>query len=268
MGTASPSPMPGHRRADPDHAPVAVGQGASGVAGVERGVGLDDVLDQPRRRARARRHAPSQRRSRRRRSPFRRGPGGCRQPPPGSPRGASRPRRTPVDSAPRGRCARRRGQTADRARRRRSGRPCHRRTPPCPRPPRSTTWELVTRCPSPVSTTADPPDSPPPHPDAQRRHSRRQLRRDGGDDRGVGVQGARLGFGVAGHQWGNERLQARIPGFSHGERAVGRRRSAGPTSRSEPAKHSSRVLADRHEVRLLLDRSTRRPRPRAVRAPR
>jgi hypothetical protein len=46
-GTASPQPVAGDGRVDPDHPRVAGGQGAAGVARVERGVGLDHVVDQP-----------------------------------------------------------------------------------------------------------------------------------------------------------------------------------------------------------------------------
>ena len=45
-GTASPRPTPGHCRVDAHDVRAGVGQGAAGVAGVEGGVGLDDVLDE------------------------------------------------------------------------------------------------------------------------------------------------------------------------------------------------------------------------------
>ena len=39
-------PDPGDRGVDPDDPATRVGQGAAGVAGIERGIGLDDVLDE------------------------------------------------------------------------------------------------------------------------------------------------------------------------------------------------------------------------------
>ena len=44
-GHGQPEADPGHRRADADDVRAGVGQGTAGVAGVEGGVGLDDVLD-------------------------------------------------------------------------------------------------------------------------------------------------------------------------------------------------------------------------------
>ena len=42
-----PEPDPGDGGVDPDETPAQIGQRATGAPRVERGVGLDDVLDQP-----------------------------------------------------------------------------------------------------------------------------------------------------------------------------------------------------------------------------
>ena len=47
IGTASPRPIPGDRGVDADDAPARIGKRAAGVARVQRGVGLDHVLDEP-----------------------------------------------------------------------------------------------------------------------------------------------------------------------------------------------------------------------------
>ena len=54
-------PDPGDRRVDPDDPATRVGQRAAGVAGIERGVGLDDVLDEAARPAVARAERPAER---------------------------------------------------------------------------------------------------------------------------------------------------------------------------------------------------------------
>ena len=61
MGIGEPEPDAGDRGVDADDAAVAVDQRAAGVAGVERGVGLDDVVDDPRRLARAGRQRAAER---------------------------------------------------------------------------------------------------------------------------------------------------------------------------------------------------------------
>ena len=48
IAIAKQSPCAGkHRRVDADHFAARVDQRAAGVAGIERGVGLNDVVDQP-----------------------------------------------------------------------------------------------------------------------------------------------------------------------------------------------------------------------------
>ena len=54
IGHRQPEPDARDRGVDPDHAAVAVDQRAAGVARVQRGVGLDDVVDDPRRARRSR----------------------------------------------------------------------------------------------------------------------------------------------------------------------------------------------------------------------
>ena len=61
IGTARPSPMPGDRGVDADHPAGRVGQRAAGVARVEGGVGLDDVVDEAGAPAVADRQRPAER---------------------------------------------------------------------------------------------------------------------------------------------------------------------------------------------------------------
>ena len=61
IGTASPSPTPATAVLIPTTGPRRVGERAAGVAGVERGVGLDHVLDHPPGRAAAGRQRPAER---------------------------------------------------------------------------------------------------------------------------------------------------------------------------------------------------------------
>ena len=120
IGTARPEPDPGDGGVDADHPALGVGQRAAGVAGVERGVGLDDVLDHPRRRAAAGRHAAAERADHAGRHACRPARAGCRPRRRASRPAASRRRRTPAGWAPRGRCGRRPGRRAGRGRRPRS----------------------------------------------------------------------------------------------------------------------------------------------------
>ena len=73
IGTARPRPIPATAVLTPDHATEPVGQRAAGVARVERGVGLDHVLDQAHGASRSGSAASGPGRRRRRRSPSRRG---------------------------------------------------------------------------------------------------------------------------------------------------------------------------------------------------
>src|SRR5918996_4346920 len=61
-GHGEPEADPGHGRVDPDDAATAVGERPAGVARVEGGVGLDDVLDDPAGGARAHRQRTPERR--------------------------------------------------------------------------------------------------------------------------------------------------------------------------------------------------------------
>ena len=60
IGTASPRPDAGDRGVDADHSAAGVGERAAGVARVQRRVGLDDVLDDAGRVARADRQGPAE----------------------------------------------------------------------------------------------------------------------------------------------------------------------------------------------------------------
>ena len=201
---------PGDRGVDPDDTAVAVGQRTAGVARVERGVGLDDVLDQapgtcgfapaccgrgrsrrppsrcPRVRAGCRRRPRVSRRARSRVAVLR----GCRHLSVGTDDGQVGQRVTAHDIEV-GNCAV--GEL---------------RVPPLASP---TTWALVTRWDSRVRTTADPADS-------ERRDRMRRAAtfgvsaRHGGGDRGVGVQCVRLCVRVGGHGWDNDSGRAGFRG--------------------------------------------------------
>ena len=153
-----PEPDPGHRRVDPDHPAARVGERAAGVARVERGVGLDHVLDHPAGAAAAGGQGPAERADHARRSPSRPARAGCPPPPPAG----RRPARRRCPGAP-ARAARRPARRAARpgptaGRRRPRATSTWRPSTKSARPRRAepTTCALVTRTPSPGTTTAEP----------------------------------------------------------------------------------------------------------------
>ena len=93
IGTARPRPDAGDGGVDAHHAAAAVGERAAGVARVERGVGLDHVVDDARRPGASARAASVRAPRRRRPSPSRRGRAGCRSPRRAGRRAAARRRR-------------------------------------------------------------------------------------------------------------------------------------------------------------------------------
>ena len=92
-GTASPSPTPATAVLIPTTRARRVGERAAGVAGVERRVGLDHVLDHPARRAAAGRQRPPERADHARRDRAREPERVARPPPPAGRRRARRRRR-------------------------------------------------------------------------------------------------------------------------------------------------------------------------------
>ena len=180
----------GHRRVDADHPRAAVGEGAARVAGVEGGVGLDDVLHDP----------PGPR------AAHRQGPPSAETTPavtdPANPSGlpiatTSWPTSRRVGVAERRRRAGRRprrgappGRRAGRPRRpsSASSRPSTRRARRAPSAP-STTWAEVRTNPSGVITTPLPrPWAPPRRPDPDAHHRGPEGARDGRHRARVGVE--------------------------------------------------------------------------------
>ena len=114
------------RGVDADDAGRGVGQRAAGVARVERGVGLDDVLDHPRRPPVAGGQRPAEPADHARRSPSRSAPAGCRRRRPAGRPGACRRRRGSRAAGSPSARGRPPGPTAGRRRRRRRRPPCRR----------------------------------------------------------------------------------------------------------------------------------------------
>ena len=137
----------------PTTRPRAVAQRTTGVARVQRRVGLDHVVDQARDATVPGRDRPAEPADDAGGDRSGQTPSGCRPPPRAARSAACRRRRGRPTARPSNGPARRPGRPADRRRRRRTRPPYRRRTWPRPRSLRATTCALVRRNPSDVKTT-------------------------------------------------------------------------------------------------------------------
>ena len=211
MGTARPRPTPAIAVLIPMTRPW-LSASAPPQSPVECRVSRDDVLDQARGvRLRAGMLRPRALMTRRPRRP--RAQAGCRRPPRAS-------HEKPVRVAILRRCRQLSvgaddGQASDSGSRPTTSKwatvpSANSAMPPLVSP---TTWALVTRCVAPSQHHCRPCGLRAAHRIPQRRHLRRELRGNGGGDRGVGVQCVRLCVRIGGHAWTNDWASGRDSGL-------------------------------------------------------